>query len=119
MALVSTSTAVNGMNSLRPVVVNKRSPDFQRVHYMLEMALLHADVKITHIQIWDIGSPTQVDRFDDNLKRRRGQPPLDSWIDMEGMDPVNSEENIFRQGKYTRARLLRIKANNVSPIWHN
>ena len=103
MALVSTSAVDSSMNSVRPVVVNKRSPDFQRVHYMLEMALLHADVKITHIQVWDIGSPTQVDKFDDNLRRRRGQPPLDSWVDMEGMDPVNSEENIFRQGEWACA----------------
>ena len=90
---------VRGGGGAKPVVVNKRSQDFQRVHYMLEMALIHADVKITHIQMWDIGSPAQVAKFEGVSKKMRGQPALDTWIDMEGMDSINSEENVFRRGK--------------------
>ena len=37
--------------------VNRRSDQFAEVHYMLEMALAHANVKITHLQIWDVRNP--------------------------------------------------------------
>ena len=82
--------------------VNRRSDQFQEVHYKLEMALAHADVKVTHLQVWDVRNPTLVARFDQHLRRCPGQPPLDSWIDVDGLDAHNSEEHISNRGFHLR-----------------
>jgi hypothetical protein len=78
--------------------VNRRSDQFQEIHYKLEMALAHADVKVTHLQVWDVRNPSLVARFDQNLRRCPGQPPVDSWIDVDGLDAHNSEEQISKRG---------------------
>ena len=78
--------------------VNRRSDQFQEVHYKLEMVLAHADVKVTHLQVWDVRSPNLVARFDQHLRRCPGQPPVDSWIDVDGLDAHNSEEQISKRG---------------------
>ena len=52
--------------------VNRRSDQFAEVHYMLEMVLAHANVKITHLQIWDVRNPAV---------RRVISPPCDLlWL---------------------------------------
>ena len=80
------------------VPVNRRSDQFQEVHYKLEMALAHADVKVTHLQVWDIRNPSLVSKFHQHLRRCPGQPPVDSWVDVDGLDAHNSEEQICKHG---------------------
>ena len=78
--------------------VNRRSDQFQEVHYMLEMALSHANVKITHLQIWDVRNPALISSFDHHQRRSPGQPTLTSWVDVDSLDVHNSEERIAGRG---------------------
>ena len=71
---------VRGGGGAKPVVVNKRSQDFQRGTTRRD-GPDPCDVKITYIQMWDIGSPAQVAKFEGVSKKMRGQPALDTWID--------------------------------------
>ena len=64
---------------------------------MLEMALAHANVKITHLQIWDV--PTHLSC--QGLTTIGGgprQPALSTWVDVDGLDAHNSEEKIASRG---------------------
>ena len=113
ISLPQTSLIGYGENSVETLVttddtggatpVNRRSDQFQEVHYKLEMALAHADVKVTHLQVWDVRNPALVAKFDQHLRRCPGQPPVESWVDVDGLDAHNSEEQISKRGFQLRS----------------
>ena len=84
--------------SQQPRPLPRDSAEYAKVLYQLELALANHSVKVTHVQVWDISQPSIVENFERERRRTPGSVPLDTWIDVDGLDSSNSEENVFKRG---------------------
>ena len=88
----------NNTNGQQPIPLPRDSKEYAQVLYQLELGLANHSVKVTHVQVWDISQPNIVEKFERETQRTPGVVPLDTWVDVDGLDSSNSEENIFMRG---------------------